>query len=318
MDNDTQPRTYAGYKIRNAEVLLAMFYLQERLSKRQPCTREEIERLRQQALDAIQTDDACWTAYTVLGQCEDRLGNYQKALEAFEHALRLAPDDIAATFEMGCTFQELQQWEKALEYFERVYKSCVESSGREDWNALSPDVLGVPEETFRRGMEMGRALFRNYAMAALTNMGTVFDCKHDYPSAIAAYDKMLALVPNHFQALYKKGLSTKWQGRTEEALPLFQAARKLDPEHVDACLETAVALQTLNRDEEAIQAYEDLMRLAPDNEWGYFGYAALAYSREDYTLAKAYFDACLRINPENKDAQEWVKYCKDALNEEPV
>ena len=58
----------------------------------------------------------------ISGMEEYKAGNYQKALENFFKAEKIFPDDADVPFYLGLTYLQLNQKEKAIEYFQKTVK----------------------------------------------------------------------------------------------------------------------------------------------------------------------------------------------------
>jgi tetratricopeptide (TPR) repeat protein len=57
-----------------------------------------------------------------LTACLYRTKNTQKALEQFEHAEKLSPDDINLAYNIGLIYFDLKKYDKAMAYAEKAYQ----------------------------------------------------------------------------------------------------------------------------------------------------------------------------------------------------
>ena len=113
--------------------------------------------------------------------------------------------------------------------------------------------------------------------------------KKDYEFALKAYDKVIQLKPDFFEAWSNKGATLADLGRHEEALEAANKAVKLNQYYVEPWSNKGVALCKLNRYEEALEAFEKAIELKPDY--------ALALSNKSFTLTKLNrFDDALKAS----------------------
>ncbi len=119
--------------------------------------------------------------------------------------------------------------------------------------------------------------------------------------ALAAYDRALALRPDHAATWMNKGAALGQAGQTAEALAAFDRALALRPDHADTWVGKGVALRQAGRAEEALAAFDRALALRPDHAgaWNKRAYALMALQRDDEALAA--IDRALALEPENAD-----------------
>ncbi|MDT8758667.1 50S ribosomal protein L11 methyltransferase [Sphingomonas psychrotolerans] len=83
--------------------------------------------------------------------------------------------------------------------------------------------------------------------------------------ALAAWDQLLAIDPDHAVALHEKGLTLHWLGRTAEAVAALERASALDPDNPVAIGNLAVVLADAGRNLEALGQFRRALALQPDN-----------------------------------------------------
>jgi Tfp pilus assembly protein PilF len=87
----------------------------------------------------------------------------------------------------------------------------------------------------------------------------------DFSGAIAAFERALALSPQHPAALDLLGTSWLAVGDPARALPLLEQAVQRAKNNPDAIVHLAQAYQALARHEDAYQQFRKASRLAPQN-----------------------------------------------------
>lgn len=83
--------------------------------------------------------------------------------------------------------------------------------------------------------------------------------------ALAAWDQLLAIEPDHAVALHEKGLTLHWLGRTAEAIAMLERACAVDPDNPVTIGNLAVVLADAGRNLEAIRHFRRALELQPDN-----------------------------------------------------
>src|SRR5688572_9202382 len=79
----------------------------------------------------------------------------------------------------------------------------------------------------------------------------------DLESALAAFDRTIALDPSHPHAAAHRGLALARLGRHAEAVDALAAALDLTPSDADLLLAQAQSLQQIGALDDALRTYED-------------------------------------------------------------
>jgi len=154
-------------------------------------------------------------------------GSWAGALAAYEAALALNPDLVAAAVGVARVRELCEQWSYASDAWSVVLHRA-------------PD---------RVDAATSRA-------EALRQAGCI-------PMSIDAYDVALDLDPRNLYALAGKGESLRLLGRPEEALDWFSRAIQVQPDHPFAVRGLGAALNALGRFEEALPLWERAEALDP-------------------------------------------------------
>ncbi|MEM9859243.1 MAG: tetratricopeptide repeat protein [Bacteroidota bacterium] len=128
-------------------------------------------------------------------------GEYQKAINAYTEYLRLQPRDIKTIYNRGRAYEELDQFEKALEDFRRVIKE---------------DPLNVN--------------------AHLSIASDYYYRLKDYENTIFFSEKAIKLEEKNVLAHTLKGKAFQKLGQLKEAMSSYNDAISVDEEYADAYL----------------------------------------------------------------------------------
>jgi tetratricopeptide (TPR) repeat protein len=247
---------------------------------------------------AIQPDDH--KALNNKGVALVNLGRYEEAIAAYDAALAIQPDDHKALYNKGSALGKLGRYEEAIAAFDAAlaikpdYHAALYNKG------IALDELGRYEEAIA-AYDAALAIQPD-DHDALYNKGIALRNLGRYEEAIAAYDAALAIQPDDHEALNNKGVALRNLGRYEEAIAAFDAALAIQPDDHKALYNKGIALRNLGRHEEAIAAYDDALAIQPDDHgaWDNKGVSLrhLGHNEEALTC----FNQALAINPGDENS----------------
>ena len=139
------------------------------------------------------------SAHLSRGNMYRRKGQYDRALDDYDEALRLDPMDRAPTLtSRGNAWRGKHEYDRAIADHSEAIR-------------LDPD----------------------YSIA-YSNRGNVWSDKGEWDKAIADYDKAIALNPKYAEAFYNRGIA--WEAKKDRARALedYRAAVKLQPDFTRA------------------------------------------------------------------------------------
>jgi adenylate cyclase len=219
-----------------------------------------------------------------------RLDCYLKALEALkyqqghniedirvarriaEEAIEMCPEDPGAYLMMG--------WVHQMEYWLSIGKS--------------------PRESIEKGIELVQKTLAMDDSIAMAHglLGHFYIQKREYEKAIAEGERAVALDPGGAGVHTLYAINLNYAGRSEEAIPMFQKAIRLDPLGTTGMyLNFGMALRSAGRFEEAASAFKKSIQRAPNNIFAHSGLAATYSMMGREEEARAEVAEVLRLNP---------------------
>ncbi len=243
----------------------------------------------------------CWMAHTNLGATYQGNGDWAKATEQFQEALRLRPDDAEVHNNLG------EVW---LEMPERLN-----------------DAIGQLKEALRLKPSLAEA-HNNLALGLARMPGRL-------PEAIAHYEEALRLKPDYAEAHNDLAIAlAQVPGRMPDAIAHFEEAVRLKPDFAEAHHYLAIVLaRTPGRLPEAVAQYKEALRLKPDYPEAHNNLGiALAQMPGRLPEAVAQYKEALRLKPDYAEAhnnlaaalgqlpgrmQEAIKHFEEALRLKP-
>jgi tetratricopeptide (TPR) repeat protein len=202
-----------------------------------------------------------------LGTALRHLGRREQALNAFDKAVQLKPDDADLWKNLGSVLVELERPADALLSFQHALKLDARH-----WSAAN---------------ECGILLYQ---------LGRLEE-------ALAYFRLCSEFQPNHALTL---AMSTRCMldlGRLEEALAYNERAHASNPGNADICNNIGAVLQSLDREGEALPWFDRAVRLRPDYVAALSNKAAALYKIHRFEEAKATYYRVKTLDPSNAVAE---------------
>lgn len=138
---------------------------------------------------------------------------------------------------------------------------------------------------------------RDEAVALASTVGDARFAAGDYAGALAMYDRILAMQPDHTGALAARGVAKHALGDGAGATRDLQRAAELIPEAAVIWLNLGACLLDENRPAEALEALDRARTLDPCQPLALMNTAAAHVRLGEITPALEYFDAALSLDP---------------------
>jgi Flp pilus assembly protein TadD len=209
------------------------------------------------SVDATEADPTCGQAYHLLGLSLENLGQMHKALQMYEKALALDPEDSDLYLNLGLAAWRMKMFPGAEKLF-RIHCE-MEPDQPMGWNNLA----GVlrDQSRFDDAIEICRAaIYRMPEQPLLWNtLGTIMIELSEFDQATVFYREALRLDPDFTRAWHNLGHGLHHTGPAAEALACYDKALSLPCEPRDRIETThsrALCLLSLGRLDEGFKAYE--------------------------------------------------------------
>lgn len=199
---------------------------------------------------------------------------YQEALQQFQRARDLDPDDLEIVFATGMLAMQVEDWDEA----------------RANWNFL------------RNAGDKDKYDEASYFL------GQVEELEENYQLAIGFYGAVRQGRLRTDARLRMANLKAK-TGQIGEARELFREIRVLDPDRVvDIYIMEAQMLREAGREPQALDLYASTIASYPDNLDLRYNRGLFAADIRNITLAEEDFQAILSQDPDNVDALNALGY----------
>lgn len=195
----------------------------------------------------------------------------------------------------------------------------------EELASLQTQVTASPEDTeLRRRLAIGlyengkkqesiehfeKAAELNPGVRSFLDLGLAYGAVSRLPEAEEAYDKILAISPEHPVALHNLGNIAMKLQQNDRAIDFYQRALAAKPDYLLAQFHLGDALKRAERYEEAFAAYEKVLDLEPQDardvtvyDNALYEMASLNIQMGAYQQAGAMLVELLRVNPKHPKA----------------
>jgi len=193
-------------------------------------------------------------------------GDADAALEVFEHAAEVIPEEAEFYLLLGDGFMQVDENERGIEMFRRAVE-------------LDP-------KSTRAHMQLGRALTTDQR----------------FDEALPELERAIKLDARNADAWQGKGLALASLGRHDEAIKALQRALALDPEHLQALVVLTAAYEHSGRHQEAIQVGARAEELAGDDPDALYQIAQLYNGLQQFEAARAVIERVIDLDPEYTEA----------------
>lgn len=190
-------------------------------------------------------------------------GEFTLALERFQNALKLEPEDYLSLKYVGFIFISLGRLDEALEILLRA--TCHKEAEAEAWGNLGlvyslKNKHGQAIEAYKKSLELN-----SDSHVVKTNLGNAYAIIGDTQSAITCFQTALKLNPQDDQALSNMGWVYAKGKQYDMAIQCFEKAAALKPKDPKIWNDFGNIFAELGQYDEAILRYEKALKLNPED-----------------------------------------------------
>ncbi|CAD5951673.1 Translocon at the outer membrane of chloroplasts 64 [Planktothrix agardhii] len=191
------------------------------------------------------TDSWLSQAYAQQGDAHQALGNSNEAIENYQKALDIVPND-----DLRAKLDALNNAKNHL--FEQYFNQGITLVNQENYQQAI--------EQFTRALTLNP----NHADAYVWR-GYVYHCLNKYQEVIDNCNQAIRLNPNHANAYGNRANAYNYLKNYEQAINDCNQAIRLNPNHADAYINRAFAQMELGEYQQAIDDCKEAIRLNPNH-----------------------------------------------------
>jgi tetratricopeptide (TPR) repeat protein/peroxiredoxin len=171
-------------------------------------------------------------AWNNLGILAAREGNYDAAIEYFQHALQIDPQHSIALGNLGSAYRQKRDWVQAKAMLERAL--AIDPNEPEANYSLGM-VYAQQNDTERANEYLQRAIAARPAYPeALNNLGILYLRMHKPAEAIQSFEQSIRAAPDYDQAYLNLARVYAIQGDREKARVVLRQLLVQHPDHAQA------------------------------------------------------------------------------------
>lgn len=219
---------------------------------------EEVERLRQsvkKSRDPAKIKEESQR----LGITLWLLGRPKEALEALEEV----KGRKSAAYYLGRCYEELGEYDKALDALERAKKEGVEEFDLEMDIVETKRQAGQVKEALKRVEQLSKTHGEEAELHY--QWGHCLEDMGEYQEAVSHYEKALELDPEHAGALFRMAYNYDLDGEDDMAIEYYERCKELSPTYTNALINLGTLYEDRGEYEKAVSCFETVLRASPEH-----------------------------------------------------
>ena len=212
----------------------------------------------------LQINPTSWAAHNNLGKILQNEGRHGEALEQFQAAARLSPDDARILNNLGSTLSALDRLDEASAVLERALVAVGEPTDRADTRTYLA-VVRIRQDRPNEAADLLRTAlgFRPNDAWVQYNLGVALGAAGDLEQGAAWLRKSLATDPDAARTHHELGAMLRALGDAPGAANAFERAARLEPGNAVYQTDLGVARLVVGDVAGARDALSTALRLAP-------------------------------------------------------
>ena len=240
------------------------------------------------------------SAWFVLGEADDELGQYAKAIEAYRQALQINPQDADAWDNLGLAYDGAGQYAQAIDAERQALQINPQDAGTWYNLGLAYDHAGQSAQAidaYRQALKINPQ-----DTPAWNNLGGDYDHAGQHAQAIDAERQALKINPQDAEAWYNLGLAYDDASQYAQAIDAERQALKINPKLALAWQNLGIAYIGAGQYAQAIDAYRQALKINPQDAPAWNNLGVVYYDASQYAQAIDAERQALQINPQLSNA----------------
>ncbi|MCY4568973.1 MAG: tetratricopeptide repeat protein [Candidatus Poribacteria bacterium] len=218
-------------------------------------------------------------------------GEYKEAIDDYDMAIRLDPNDSETYHQRGLAKFQLDQHEEAIVDFDMALDRNPDNAEVYYDRGLAKYQLERDEEAI---VDFDTALDRNPDNAEVYSWRAIAKFQlTELEEAIADFDMAINLQPNYANDYYYRGIVKSQLGQAEEAIADFDEAIRHNSNHATAYFNRGLMKNNLQQYELAIPDFDEAIHLESNYAQAYYHRAESKFRLHRFTEAKSDLETVL-------------------------
>ncbi len=246
------------------------------------------------------------------GYAKSRLGQHAAAIQDYNKAIQLKPNDSFIYSSRGDAKNNLGQYFNAIQDYDKAIQ-------------LDPNTAYtyVSRARVKEQLNQHAAAIQDYNKAIQLDPDNIFtyysrglarESLEQYFAAIQDYDKVIQLFPQGGWAYHRRGIVKTTLGQYAAAVQDYNKAIQLDTDDAIQYYNRGFAQSNLGQHFAAIQDYDKAIQLKPDHAAAYFSRGIEKAKLEQYSAAIVDYDKAIQLKPDHANVYYVRGLSKTLLN----
>ncbi len=232
--------------------------------------------------------------YRMLVECEEKQGNYKKAITYYQKYLEFFPNNEKDWFNLSLLYSKIKDMDRAVE-------ACKRSID------INPDY----EKGKRRLVNLYATTGRTEELAAETTDEGIFKYAlvlYKQKKLVEAIERVNMMQTPTTDGHYLRGICYRKLNQDDNAIAAYNQAIALNPAHFDAITELGILYYNQTKYAEACEHFGKATSMkTSDMELAMFYGRALVFNKEP-KRAISYLEKAVAANPKDLDARRFLAY----------
>ncbi|MBF2019560.1 MAG: tetratricopeptide repeat protein [Hydrococcus sp. C42_A2020_068] len=226
---------------------------------------------------------------------------YKESLIAYEKAIQIQPNRWQPRLGRAQVLDKLGKNQEAIETYKKVIK--IKPNLAEAWLGLAQVQMELNQ--YSEAIASYDRLLKMQPENSLAwyQQGWAWQNLREYEKAIKSYDKAVDIKPDLSSAWYQKGNVLMNLEKYEKAVEAYAKAVQFQPKLHQAWYSQGIALSKLGRNEEAIAAYSQATQVKSNYAQAWYQKGWMLHQLKRYEEAISAYDTVIRLRP--SDYQAW-------------
>jgi len=232
----------------------------------------------------------------LLGCLKKQKKEYPQAIQLIEKAISISPKIAQYYYNLGLACFHVSRIQQAIDVWKKTIDldpDCIDAYANIGFAYIHSGHLEKAQKILMTGYEKAPE-----NQLILLNLATVWQNKNAFDHARHYYEKLLAINPDHLQALKQFGQLLYKTGYMVGAIKYLLHLVRLIPHCVDAWYRLGCAYQDNFQDDDAVKCFQTVLSLDPKNLQAYYNLGKIETAKGQQTSAENFFRKALDMQPD--------------------
>lgn len=222
-------------------------------------------------------------------------GKIDEAIKAFQKALKLDNQIVAAHFNLGLAYIQKEDTKNAISHFKETI--VLKPNDFEAYNNLGNLYMNQNEFDQALYCFQKATIINPYLAEGFYNLGVAYMSKGQYPQAIKSYKTSLKIYPQNSIVLNNIGVTLEKLGKADQSIAYYKKSLKINPENVMALINVGANLIFIDP-RQAATFFKRAIEVDPGVETAYYNLGVCLRILGDTTGSIENFEKALELNPD--------------------